>query len=438
MGRILWAGLLACAVLGLIVAPVSAEDDTQGEIEKLRQEVETLKSTMLEQDISTYLTETEGWKGVQGGGDGMRGVTIHANFCSNFITSVGVSDPDADKGVLNGVIYLEFDFQVTDNLEMFADLFASTDAYFPDQFTNGGGGFIPIPATLAGLLDGIGVDGTEPVKVGGGVRIYQAGIKVTQPIANGEFHWEIGELDPRRRYLQNAYADDGLRRFVNNQFADNSSVPWLTGYANGGAGAISLGFHAWWELGAQKQHTINAGWFNMPGTWFSNGQFLIQYSWKGEVKGRAMNVRVMGWYATDPGASTNGSNDESTGGGAHWDWRVTDKVGIWVNVVANNKNQRVPTGFDGSVGALIHGLGSRADDRLGIAVGFIDPNTDIAALANADLELVVEVYYMYAAQDGKLQITPYLQYINNPGGGTDFTGWEDALFLLGLRIFVPF
>jgi carbohydrate-selective porin OprB len=54
-----------------------------------------------------------------------------------------------------------------------------------------------------------------------------------------------------------------------------------------------------------------------------------------------------------------------------------------------------------------------------------------------DTEFSLEVYYRYMAEDGKLQITPHLIFVSEPGGGQLVFG-DDALFILGLRIHVPF
>ena len=56
--------------------------------------------------------------------------------------------------------------------------------------------------------------------------------------------------------------------------------------------------------------------------------------------------------------------------------------------------------------------------------------------ATGDTEMVIEAYYKYITADGKLQITPHLQYIGDPGVGATLT--ETSLFVLGVRIYVPF
>ena len=50
-------------------------------------------------------------------------------------------------------------------------------------------------------------------------------------------------------------------------------------------------------------------------------------------------------------------------------------------------------------------------------------------------EWVVEAYYKWMAAGGKFQISPSVQFINEPGAGT-FT--KDSLWILSIRFFVPF
>jgi carbohydrate-selective porin OprB len=50
--------------------------------------------------------------------------------------------------------------------------------------------------------------------------------------------------------------------------------------------------------------------------------------------------------------------------------------------------------------------------------------------------MVIEIYYRYMCEDSKLQISPMVQFILDPGAG-GFTD-PDQLIVLGVRIFVPF
>ena len=81
----------------------------------------------------------------------------------------------------------------------------------------------------------------------------------------------------------------------------------------------------------------------------------------------------------------------------------------------------------------------------GLAVGIINTNdAGIRAFTGNPLdffptstEITIELYYRYMVEDGKLQITPHLIIVSDPGGGR--SPWQDdLLIILGFRIFVPF
>lgn len=418
MGRILFVGGLVCMALGLVALPAVAEDDEglRREVEKLRQEVQVMRTSMLEKDIDSYLAESDAWRGAQGG---LQGVTINARFTSVF---QGAFVDPADIGVMDGDVDLDMDFQVTDNLSLFIKMTANNASAgsFPIAGNNG--------PTLAGATDGIGVNGTVPTNPGS-VTTYEAGIYHVLMVGDTKLHWEGGELDPRTRFLQNAFADDENTQFISNSFDDTSAVLWLTD----ATGRTSLGWHMWINFGDNQQFTVNWGYFNTPGQFFSRGQFYFQFSWKGEISGRESNIRVM---AVINEFFRDATGDGDAAGGASWDWWATDKIGVFVRIAANGGDVN-PIELDGSLGVVFQGLiSSRPDDTLGIAFSFITTNDDVVVLPE-DTEFSLEIYYRYMMEDGKLQVTPHLIYVNEPGGGTTIFG-DDTLFILGLRIHVPF
>jgi porin len=171
---------------------------------------------------------------------------------------------------------------------------------------------------------------------------------------------------------------------------------------------------------------------------FDNGQFMVQFTWSGEVNGRAMHLRVFGFLDS---ISEAPAGEDVAGGGVSWDWWVAEKVGLFVRIAANGSDSN-PSEFDASVGVALHGLiGSRPDDTIGVAVGFISLQAvTVGPLSGynpiEDTEFTLELYYRFMAEEGKLQISPFLQVITDPGGGVTFT--DDTLFLLGVRMHVPF
>jgi hypothetical protein len=390
---------------------------------------------MLENEIDDYLSETEALHGAQGG-DALQGVTIHASFTTVFQGTIGQSSPAQDIGVMDGDADLQFDFQVTDNLNLFLNATANTSGAgsLPPNFP---ATFISTGPTAGGWTDGIGVNGTVPIAPGA-VALEEGGIRHLIPAGSTEIWSEMGKLDPRDRFLQSAFADDANTGFINNNVDDDPAFMYLT---NAG-GLNSLGWHVTVTFGNNKQYSFNIGWFAPPGQWFANGQAYAQFSWKLEVSGREMNIRLAGYWQNLFQNFTGTLNEKSdAGGGLLWDWLVTDKMGLFVKIATNGGDIN-PVDLDASIGLVWTGIiGSRPNDAVGVSVGFITINTTVTGPLPEDTEIMVELYYRYTMEDGKLQITPHVMYVMDPGGGAIANGGtftDDALFILGLRIHVPF
>lgn len=417
--------LFAAAVIFTGAASAGEEDALREEVQQLREKIDTLaaqQSTLLEQEIESYLDEKAAWKGAQGDASSLDNVSISARFTAVNQNTIGLDQ--FNRSVVSGDVDLDFDFKVTDNLDLFIYTTAnSNEGHFEQQFAGIAG------PTLAGFDDGIGVNGTVSPQPGS-LTVRETGIRHACAVGDNQLHWELGEIDPRNRFMQNAFAGDENTQFIHNTFDDSSAVLWLTD----AGGPTSLGLHMWISLGANKQITLNWGWFNTPGQWFNNGQFYFQFHWKGEVSGREMNVRLMGFIDE---FNENAAGDGVAGGGASWDWWVTEKIGLFFMIAVNGEDVAAVES-DYSVGAQFNGLfGSRPDDVLGVAVGFTNANSNVLPGLPEDLELTLEIYYKYVAEGGKLQITPHIIYVQDPGGNG--AGWfDDTLFILGFRIHVPF
>ena len=439
MGRFLFVGGLACLVLGLVALPALADDDAglRQEVQKLRQEVQVMQASMLEKEIDAYLSENQAWQGAQGG-DALGGITIHASFTSVGQGTVGQSSPAQDIFALDGDVDLQFDFQVTDNLDLFIHMTANNggSGSFPNTFGQTGvslpfnpfGPGTSVP-TFAGFTDGIGVNGTVPTDPGE-VAMYEAGIRSSVNVGDNKLNWEMGAIDPRTRFLQNRFADDENTQFVDNEFDDSSAVMWLTD----ASGRVSLGWHGWISFGDNQQFTVNVGYFNTPGQYFNAGQLYAQISWKGEVNGREMNVHVMGWYQE---FFQSALDSDETGFGVSWDWMVTENIGAFFRAAYNNADIN-PIDYDITGGVVFMNLiASRPDDVVGVAIADVHANNTVLVGVPETNEYHVEVYYRFMAEDGKLQITPNIIWVNNPGGGTPPFA-DDTLFIIGLRVHVPF
>jgi hypothetical protein len=407
--------------LGLAAPAVGAEDE-KGELERLRQENQGLKAAALEQDITAYLAETKGWAGAQGG-DGLKGVTLHATFTTVFQGTLG---QDPNIGLVDGDFDLDFDFQVNDRVALFAHLTAN----------NGGAGsfpgFGPVGVTAAGGGDGIDVNGTVPTNPGA-VVTNEVGVRVASHLGQTTLNWEMGEIDPRLRFLQNAFVPNNNVSFIHNSFADPASVQWITT----AAGTTSLGWYMWLEFGGEKQFTLSWGWFNTPGQWFSNGQFYLQFGWKGEVSGREMNLRLLlHWDEFNPTAT----DDDNATFGWSWDWWIAEKVGLFITGGFNTQDTN-PVEYDFQAGFVFSGMvGSRPDDQFGIGLIFTQIDEDFTGAVPEATEFGFEIYYRLVMGDGKVHVTPHVIYILDPGGGVGGPGGftEDNLFIVGVRMHVPF
>jgi len=428
-------------VVGLWTAsPARAAEDAtlQEEVNRLKEQVAALsaqQSALLEQEVVQYLDRNPTWRGADGAmKTAWDAITLNFNFTAVTQGTVGL-DPN-DRTVVNGDVDLNFWFDITDNLDGFLYLTANSGGGFESLFGPAGSFGSIGAATASGMTDGIGVNGTVPTDPGA-ITVYEAGIVHRWMIGETWLNWSIFVGDPRTRFSQNAFADDENTQFLNNLFDDPPAVPWMTDSTGRGV----FGMHWWVDLGAEKNWRLSGAWFNAPGQFFNNGQFFIQLAWKGEVHGRAMNARFFGFidsFFEDPA-----TGDEAAGGGVSWDWLVTDKIGLFVRITANGSDAN-PVELDASIGAVFNGVvGSRPDDQIGLAIGFISLQNTTAMFNRVgpfvfleDTEITIEAYYKAVFEGGKLNLTVGFQIISEPGGNF---GWaDDTLFLLHFRIFVPF
>ena len=156
-----------------------------------------------------------------------------------------------------------------------------------------------------------------------------------------------------------------------------------------------------------------------------------------------MNIRVAFNY---DGVNQDATGDATFAWGVSWDWWASDKIGVFVRINGGDDTAVNAGGpaiglaraveLDWSLGGEFHIIGSRPDDYFGIAVGQNVINT--TAFPAGEDEFVVELYYVFALEDGKLQITPYFMFVSDPGGGAVITANNKDLFILGVRIHVPF
>jgi hypothetical protein len=425
MHRPLTTVFLAFIATGLVFAsPAFAGDEALREqIQELEKKIDALsgqQSTQLEQTIESYLDKSSAWKSAEGDG-GMKNITITAALTVNFFGSV--DETPTSTHTMSGDVDLGFNFQVTDNVTL--NILAVAAA--------GGGSASTVESVgnWSGATDGIGTNGNvSTTGTGRALNVDEASVTVNVP--NSNFSIEFGAIDPRRRVLQNEYADDENTQFINNLFDDVASVLWQTG----ASGAGVLGLHMWASFGGDNndQFTVSLGWYNPAGAFFTQGSLFVQVSAHiAAGEGKGMNIRVMlNW----DDVNKDSGGDATIAWGLSWDMELSDMLGVFVRIAGNDDDgaRGNPVEFDASFGAQM----VMGDDGnvIGLAIGLVQNNETVTGILPEHLEITVEVYYRINLQGGKLQVTPFVMFISNPGSGADPT--NDTLLLLGFRVHVPF
>ena len=453
MHRHFGSKLLALIAVGLIlvVPAVAGDDDLRDKVRELEHKLDAitdLESTNLEQTIEQYLDESSAWHAAQGDG-GLKGVSITASLTS--VAQWGVKiEPGKKYSIVSGDVDLGFHFNVTENLDLHITTTASTSSEdgagrghdigefggFSSTSGSFGNGIFTIAEdrqVFGGATDGVGTNGTTPVNAVemGGLAIYEAYV---QHRASDTFVWELGMIDPRTRFLQNAFAGDENTQFIHNDFDDSAAILWLSMGKNvDGRPDGVLAIHMWVDLGAEKTHRVSWAWVNEPGEFWDNAQFFLQYAGKFDMSGREMNLRVMFQYDNKYKDVIDG--DAGYAVGVSWDWLVTQTIGLFFTF-ANNFEDNNPINYTFALGAEMNLIQSRPNDRLGVAFGFVKARNFLLGFPPEDQELTIEVYWRFATEGGKLQITPYIIYVMDPGGLQ--LGYTDDLVIIGIRIHVPF
>jgi len=429
MRRSLAILLTALLALGVRTAAAGEDEDLQAEATDLRRRAEALESQqarLLKRDVARYLDDAAPYAEAQGG-SGLQGLTLHASLTGVFLATVG-SDP-SDTHSVHGDAALEFDFAVTENLGLFLDLTANSNgAAFPAQFGPIAG---TAGATLSGLVDGIGVDGTVSTAPGD-VAAQEWGFRWTVFVSDHAVDIMAGQLDPREYYATNAFAANSRTQFLNNLFDDPPALDWPTN----AAGTSIYGLRLYTQFGVKKQYSLDVGWYNAPGRWFDNGILLFEFVWQGKLRERDFHLRAYGQLNSAP-------DNIAAGFGLSFDWFVTEKIGLFARATVRDnqpvsQNDPNPIESDWQLGAVFFGIvPSRPDDEAGVAWGLIKGPIDAVIPGAPDNhEMVIELYYTFMLEGGHMQLSPVAEFVIDPGGGT-FAG-GDNLFLLGVRLYVPF
>ena len=420
MHRHLNTVFLAFIAIGLVFAsPAFAGDqDLRQQIQELEKRIDVLsdqQSTQLEQTIESYLDKSSAWKSADGADQ--KNITISAALTVNFFGTLDM-DPN-NRHTMSGDVDIGFHFQVTDNVSINVLTVAAAGGGTASTVNSFAG-------TYAGASDGIGTNGNASTTgTGRALNVDEAAVTVNRPDNNMTI--EFGALDPRRRVLQNKYADNENTQFLNNLFDDVSSVLWQTSAAGGGV----LGLHISFAFGDNDDYSVSVGWYNGAGAFFSKGSLFIQFT--AHIAGdKDMNIRVM---VNLDHVNNDAGGDATVAWGISWDMAVNDEIGVFVRIAGNDDDaaRGNPVEFEASFGGQM----AQGDEGnvVGIAIALVQANETLLGVLPEDLEITLEVYYLMNLEGGKLQITPFFMYVQDPAGGGAV---NDSLFILGFRVHVPF
>ncbi|MEE8106354.1 MAG: carbohydrate porin [Planctomycetota bacterium] len=468
-----------CAVLALGANTVFAEGGEASEAAALKEqaarlraqvnELEAQRREQLRSEIDNYLADTKPWRGSEGSSwtD-----SVQINFK---IAAVGQATADLsprDAHAVDGMARLELVVDISENLQGFITIDASTTTAvntdlstdlgflvdktgangqrppgigisnpsgsgFPTHF----GSLPPRPTdppgvldgvaigtrTMSGFTDGIGVNSLQPTQPGSAV-VYETGMTHTV----NEFTWQAGALDPRTRFGQNNLTENYWENFLNNLWIDSPGVLWLTD----SSGRRSLGLYGTYAF--DDEWSAQAGWFNAPGQFFSQGQFYFQLTWDGIKTGKRFSVRIFGFIDE---FFRDRTGDGAAGGGFSAEWHPPAwhaGTGVFFKGSSNSGAKFNPVETDLSIGVVLTGVfKGRPDDILGVGVGFIEIRQDSEfGVFPSDTETTFELFYRFTSEGGNLQVTPHFMLVSDAGGGL---GWiDDTLLMLGLRIMAKF
>ena len=272
--------------------------------------------------------------------------------------------------------------------------------------------------------------------------------------AREHLHLTAGKIDPFVFFDQNAAADDESARFMNNAFVHN---PLLD--SGGDVRADAYGF----APGAIVQYTnerqkgaewgLSLGVFGSgPGANFTGslaGPFVIaQAETAARFNYLPGNYRAYLWH-NGRGNGYDGIERKHAGIGFSADQKVTDELTLFGRYGHQLKGK---VRFDRALtlgGELGGNLWGRAADSLGLAIGALRTSADfrndsMTLDANGDAapdfgyqassaEKQLELYYRYKL-NGRVELTPDLQWIRQPGGNAGAA----TVKVLGLRAKVGF
>jgi high affinity Mn2+ porin len=265
---------------------------------------------------------------------------------------------------------------------------------------------------------------------------YQLDIPVGAASGNlGRVELTAGKIDPFGFFDGNNIADDESEGFMNLAFVHN---PLLDAGGDIGVGShgASPGLRVAYvsDVNGGNNITASLGVFGAgPGAdyldTFSKPLTIAQLEYAGKtMPGLDGAYRIYAWNNARAEDQINTGEEKHAGWGISLDQQVAAHTTLFARFGDSTKGN---LNFDSAytLGAQIDGgAWGREGDRIGMAYGALSTSSEYrTAGSGSGSEKIYELFYAWQANDS-LQITPSLQFINNPAG----TGADD-LRLWGLR-----
>ncbi len=251
----------------------------------------------------------------------------------------------------------------------------------------------------------------------------------------GRIEVTLGKIDPFGFFDGNNIADDESEQFLNLAFIHN---PLLDAGGDIGVGehGASPGLRVAYlgDVNGSDNYAFSLGLFGAgPGADFADSfdkpLAIAQAEYNGKTFGALSGGYRAYLWSNANAEDLTGGRERHNGIGLSLDQQVSEHATLFSRL---GKSTRGDVAFDAAftLGAeLAGGLWGRADDRLGMAWGWLDPSREYTADTGfGKAENHFELYYKWQI-NAQLSLTPDLQWIKNPAGD----GSADEVTVLGLR-----
>jgi hypothetical protein len=273
---------------------------------------------------------------------------------------------------------------------------------------------------------------------------YQLDIPVGADSGNlGRVELTVGKIDPFGFFDGNNIADDESEGFMNLAFVHNPlldaggdigvgthgaspglRIAYVSDVNGGNNITASLGV-----FGASSGISAGADYLDT----FSKPLTIAQLEYAGKTwPGLDGAYRIYAWNNARAEDQINTGEEKHAGWGISLDQQVTAHTSLFARYGHSTKGN---LNFDSAytLGAQFDGgAWGREGDRIGLAYGALSTSSEYrnagsSGVAKSGSEKIYELFYAWQANDS-LQVTPNLQFIDNPSG----TGVDD-LMVWGLR-----